>query len=433
MKTKLSMLPLVALLVMPNSGASAAVVRTVRINVASSGEQANPSGEPFGRAPAISAHGRWVAFASAATNLVEGDANSHRDVFVHDLRTGRTELVSVSTSGAQGNGRSESPSISGDGRWVAFDSTASNLVAGDDNDSSDVFVHNMKTGRTKLVSVSNSGTPGNKRSDWPSISASGRLVAFETKATNLVAGDTNSFQDVVVHDLRKGTNTLASANSLSEQANNWSGGPAIDGSRITFSSRANNLALNDDKTNQDVFVHDLRTGNTSLVSVSTSGASGDWASWSSSISGHLVAFTSLSSNLVQEDLNGRFDAFVRNIHTGKTRLVSLSTTGEQGSDDSIAPMIGGHRVTFFSLAKNLVPTSDDSLVSYEVFVRNLRTQTTGLASVGLGGEPANGRSLWPTISADGMIVAFQSEASNLVPNDTNGAPDIFVRGRLPHP
>jgi hypothetical protein len=157
------------------------------------------------------------------------------------------------------------------------------------------------------------------------------------------------------------------------------------------------------------------------------------ASWSSSISGHLVAFSSLSSNLVQEDLNGRFDAFVRDIHTGKTRLVSLSTAGEQGSDDSIAPMIGGHRVAFFSLAKNLVPASDDSLVSYEVFVHNLRTRTTVLASVGLGGEPVNGRSLWPTISADGMVVAFQSEASNLVPNDTNGALDIFVRGRLPHP
>jgi Tol biopolymer transport system component len=432
MTKKLSILCAVCLLMMVGSTASAAVVGTVRVSVSSDGEQQSGPEDPYdvSKAPAISADGRWVAFESNSSNLVPRDDNHHRDVFMHDLRSGRTELVSVSDSGLQGNGRSERPSVSGDGRWVAFESMASNLVPGDTNDHRDVFVHDMQTGSTQLVSVSGSGIQGNLGSDWASISDDGRRVAFETQATNLFPGDSNSCRDIFVRDLYNKTTTLVTVNSRGEQARNDSGAPAIDGHRVIFYSIATNLVAADSNRSADVFMHNLRTGKTRLVSVSSSGAQGDSHSVGSSISGHRVAFTSDAANLVPHDNNGTRDAFVHNLWTGKTILVSRNSSGQQGTDDSAGPVIGGHRIAFWSLAGNLV--SEESPPGYGVFVRDLRTRTTELVSVTNSGEIPNGRSLLASISEDGMRVAFWSEATNLVPNDTNGVPDIFVHGRLPH-
>ncbi len=141
-----------------------------------------------------------MAFESGATNLVSGDTNGKTDVFVHDRQTGQTTRVSVRSDGTQGNGNSEEPFISTDGRYVAFDSEATNLVSGDTNGTWDVFVHDRQTGQTTRVSVRSNGTQGNGASGLPSISTDGRYVAFESGATNLVSGDTNGKTDIFVHD-----------------------------------------------------------------------------------------------------------------------------------------------------------------------------------------------------------------------------------------
>src|SRR5437870_3874045 len=197
-------------------GRSAGAQTTVRVSVASGGTE----GDDASLGSALSADGRFVAFDSAATDLVAGDTNGVSDVFVHDRQTGTTERVSVASGGAQGNGSSGligfafPPALSADGRFVAFLSVATNLVAGDTNGATDVFVHDRQTGATERVSVaSGGGTQGNRNSGgffaFPALSADGRLVAFHSAATNLVAGDTNGAYDVFVHELTVSTTTTS--------------------------------------------------------------------------------------------------------------------------------------------------------------------------------------------------------------------------------
>src|SRR5437867_1684115 len=187
-------------LVLVVSSAAVQAGGTVRVAVDSAGAQGN-SGSFV---PSLSATGRWVAFASGATNLVAGDTNAATDIFVHDRKTGQTVRVAVDSAGSQGNDSSFDPSISANGRWVAFDSLATNLVAGDTNAATDIFAHDRKTGETVRVSVDSAGIEGNGDSSDPSLSATGRWVAFQSFATNLVAGDTNEASDVFVHDRRTG-------------------------------------------------------------------------------------------------------------------------------------------------------------------------------------------------------------------------------------
>src|SRR5438132_6140403 len=183
-------------------GRSAGAQTTERVSVASDG---TTEGNDASLGSALSADGRFVAFDSAATDLVAGDTNLVSDVFVHDRQTGTTERVSVASDGAQGNGSSGllsfafSPALSADGRFVAFVSFATNLVAGDTNGATDVFVHDRQTGTTERVSVASDGTQGNAASTGAALSADGRFVAFHSTATNLVADDTNGKTDVFVH------------------------------------------------------------------------------------------------------------------------------------------------------------------------------------------------------------------------------------------
>src|SRR5258706_583306 len=188
---------------------------TIIISVASDGTQGNG----YSSDSSISADGRYVAFTSDASNLVLGDTNNSRDVFVHDMQTGITTRVSVDSNGNQGNLASVGSSISADGRYVAFGSSASNLVLGDTNNSSDVFVHDMQTGITTRVSVDSNGNQGNLDSSGSSISADGRYVAFNSNASNLVTGDTNGTFDIFVHDMQTGVTTRVSADSNGNQGN----------------------------------------------------------------------------------------------------------------------------------------------------------------------------------------------------------------------
>ncbi len=285
--------------------------------------------------------------------------NDQPDVFVHDRLTGQTRLVSVSSSGQQGNQGSHYCSISGDGRYVAFQSEASNPVTGDTNGRTDVFVHDVLTGETTRVSVSSTGRQGNDYSRDPSISRDGRYVAFDSYSTNLVFGDTNLSADIFVYDQQTRQTARVSVNSLGKQADRSSFYPSIsgDGRYVSFESAARNLVSGDSNNNWDVFVRDQETGQTERVSVNSTGEEGNGLSEKASISdnGRFVAFQSSASNLAGGDY-GYLDIFVHDRLTRQTERASVSSGGQQANDHSIGASISGdgHFVAFESTASNLV-------------------------------------------------------------------------------
>ena len=406
---------------------------TERVSISSSGDQGNA----LSWGPSISADERFVAFNSDASTLVDGDTNGYQDVFVHDRQTNATTRASVSTAGEQGDAGSQDPSISADGRYLAFFSYASNLVEGDTNGLQDVFVNDQQTGATTRVSVSSDGEQANSASGYPSISADGRYVAFASVASNLVEGDTNNQQDIFVHDRQTGETTRVSINSAGEQGNNWSDHPSItaDGQHVTFTSPASNLVDGDTNGYWDVFVHGRQTGSTTRDSVSSSGEQGNnnceyQRPPSISADGRYVSFRSYASNLVDGDTNGYWDVFVHDRQTGSTTRDSVSSIGEQGNDNSFDPSISadGRYVVFMSLASNLV--EEDTNDNGDIFVRDRQTGATTRVSVNSDVEQANNGSWDASISADGSDVAFASYASNLVAGDTNVVPDIFVHHRV---
>ncbi len=214
-----------------------------RASVAGDGTEANDEALD----PALSADGRYAAFTSCATNLVAGDTNFQPDVFVRDLATGETERVSVASGGAQGNMCSAYPSFSADGRYVAFMSCAFNLVAGDTNGSPDIFVHDRQTGETERVSVASDGTEGDYCSWDADISADGRYVSFYSEAANLVTADGNAFADVFVHDRETGETVRVSVDSDGAEGDGASEASSIsaDGRYVAFESSASNLVAGD--------------------------------------------------------------------------------------------------------------------------------------------------------------------------------------------
>jgi Tol biopolymer transport system component len=283
-----------------------------RINLATGGTQANA--DSF--APSISAaDGNFVAYSSGALQLVSGDSNQCSDIFLRNRTTGVTSRVSVDSSGAQSNGPSFAPSISADGRFIAYESNATNLVANDTNSFTDIFVRDRTAATTERVSIATGGAEGNAASDNASISADGRFVAFQSSASNLVAGDTNGVFDVFVRDRLNGTTERVSVATSGAQGDLASDLPAIspDGRYIAFESQATNLVAGDTNGVYDIFVHDRITGSTERVSVSTGGAGGNAASALPTISGdgRFVTFDSDASNLVAGDSNGVTDSFVR--------------------------------------------------------------------------------------------------------------------------
>ena len=354
--------------------------KTERVNVDSSGNEANG----LSAVGSISANGRFVAFTSWATNLVPGDTNVDpngnpaSDIFVHDRQTGTTERVSVNSSETEANSYSHFSSISADGRYVAFQSNANNLAAGDPWLDDDIYVRDRQAGTTELVSVGS----GN----WPeygsSISADGRYVAFFSGSTTLVAGDTNGRPDVFVRDLvNKTTERIRAECATFSCSFQSTASISADGRYVAFESDASDLVAGDSDTNgrPDVFVHDRQAGTTQRVSVAgcASEANGDSLSPRVSPNGRYVAFQSSATNLVNGDTNGFTDVFVRDLVDKTTQRVSVSGSGTQ----------------------------------------------------------ANGGSVSASINASGVYVAFSSDATNLVGGDTNGFTDVFVheRGNAPQP
>jgi Tol biopolymer transport system component len=458
---------------------------TVRVSVGAGGAQA--TGGTSEKA-SVSADGRYVTFISDAPNLVAGDTNDNDDLFVRDVQSGTTTRVNVGAGGVQSNGAAVTATISGDGRYIAFVESATNLVAGDTNGQLDVFVRDRQTATTTRVSVATGGAQGNGTSASQGISADGRYVVFSSDATNLVTGDTNATNDVFVRDRTTATTTRVSVATGGAQANGPSNRPAIssDGRYVAFSSRALSLGGTAEGT---VYRRDRTGGTTIAVSKSTAGAfasgtnniasiSGDGsivgftsagtnvvpqdldrngvpdvfdrviatnttelvsrhgsfqgnggaAEPSMSSDGRYVAFTSDSSDLVPNDTNGDSDVFVRDTSTGVVQLVSAAvSTGVPGAGISYDPSISsdGHWVAFTSTAPNLSPF--DTNGKQDVFLRNLDTRTTRLVSVDSDDAVSDGDSSQPSISANGSFVAFMSVADNLAVNDFNFHTDVFVR------
>ncbi|MEU1023985.1 RICIN domain-containing protein [Streptomyces sp. NPDC005904] len=403
-----------------------------RVNVASGGAQT--TAQLMDAAPVLSGDGRYAAFTSDATTLVPGDKNAAADVFVRDRTAGVTERVSLTDGGAESQPAewSDEPSISADGRYVAFESVARGLVAGDTNGHRDVFVRDRTGGTTRRVSVSSGGVQGNGWSFSPSVSGDGRYVAFVSGASNLVPGDTNGADDVFVHDRQTGTTQRVSVSGGGAQGNGGSTAAAIsaDGRQVAFTSSATNFTAGDTNAADDVFVRDLQSGTTQRVSVSGGGGQGDRGSMAPSLSadGRHVAFSSSATNLVAGDTNGRIDVFVRDRQSGTTQRVSVADNGTQGDGHSGGASIGadGRHVAFSSSAANLI-ARDANGVS-DVFVHDRQSGGTRRVSTAhTDGQDVDHYSSEAAISADGAVVAFSSAASDLVPGDTNGTYDVFVR------
>ena len=401
------------------------------VSVSSGGSQANGNSEN----PSISSDGQFIAFISEATNLVLNDSNGVKDVFVHDRDTGDTERVSLSSSGTETDDESFTLSLSSNGTFVAFGSLATNLVAGDVNGVSDIFVHDRDTGDTERISIASDGTEANDASSNVSISSDGRYIAFESNATNLVPNDTNIKSDIFVHDRINPTTERVSISTGGVQANGDSFFAAIssDGRFVAFSSEASNLVADDTNNQIDIFVRDRDNSDTKLLigPVEFNTGSGFFiVAPVISPNGDFVGFRSNADDLVTSDSNNSFDAFLINRVTKIIERVSLSTSEVEANSDSSSPSISTDNrfVVFSSIANNLV--SLDTNGFEDVFVRDINAGTTKRVSLAFDCLEGDSNSSSAVISGDGNFIAFTSSAKNLIAIDANSFRDVFV---IPNP
>ena len=377
--------------------------------------------------------GRYVTFHSHATNLVAGDTNGVVDVFVQDRTTGMTTRESLGPAGVQGNAISEGPTISGDGRFVAFQSNATNLVANDLNGVTDCFLRDRLLGTTTRVSLAWDGAEADAPCLYPWISTNGRYVTFYSEATNLVPGDTNGVTDIFMRDLDAGTLVRVSVSETGVQGNGRSefASTSGDGRYVVFHSGATTLAPGDTNGFWDIFVKDMTTGAVQIASVTSAGVQSNGHSGGAGISdnGRFVVFSTDSTNLDGPDTNGVRDSIIRDLQAGITEKVSVGTGGIEGNGESIGPVVNqdGRIIAFSSMASNLVP--GDTNGTWDVFVRDRLTASTTLVSRNTAGVQGNGESHGPIVSASGLHIGFQSLASNLVSGDTNNSLDAFVHTR----
>jgi Tol biopolymer transport system component len=383
----------------------------------------------------VSPDGNFIGFTYRGDDLSPDDNNLADDIYLYDRTAETCILVSANPAGQAGNGHSRKCSVSQDGRFVAFQSDATNLVAGDENAASDVFVKDMATGVVQRISVAMGGWESNWNSANPAISAGGRYVAFESGATNLVPNDTNGVDDVFVYDRRRRRTSRVSINDAGAEGNGASRNPRIsgDGLWVVFDSVASNLVNNDNNDTRDVFIRPTARPGMARLSVSAAGVEGNGQSSLPSVSsdGRYVAFQSLASNLVPDDTNGFQDIFRVDREAGTITRASVNTAGVEGNDMSNDPVVDDHgRVFFSSFARNL--EGDDANGSYDVFVRAPNpfvadTEWTVMISRTPDNDEGAGGSAEPAISADGSVVAFESDAEDLVQGDSNVAEDIFFR------
>jgi len=387
-------------------------------------------GDGISAYPAVSENGRYITFESDATNLVAGDTNGTQDIFLHDTQTGTTTRVSVDSVGTESNGGSIRPDISEDGRYIVFNSGATNLVVGDINGADDIFLHDTQTGITTRVSVDSVGAEADDSHYDAVISDDGRYVAFESDSTNLVAGDTNGSPDVFLHDTQTGITTRVSVDSVGAEGNGTSTDPDLssDGRYVIFKSSATNLVAGDINGVNDIILHDTQTGTTTRVSVDSVGAEGNGSSDAGVISenGRYITFESDATNLVAGDTNGTQDIFLHDTQTGTTTRVSVDSEGnESDGNEYHAFMSGdGNRIVYTSSSTNLVVGDTNGV--FDNFLYNVTTGATQRISINELGVAGNANSFFPVVTDDFEYIFFHSDAANLLDNDTNGVRDILV-------
>jgi Tol biopolymer transport system component len=402
--------------------------------------------------PAVSADGRFVAFVSSADNLSDADNDSVKNLFLRDTLNGTTTLVSRATGvgGVSADADSLRPSISSDGRYVAFVSAATNLSDEDDPPSgptvSDIFVRDSQTQTTTLVSRRDglAGVAGAADSDHPSISDSGTKIAFHSAADNLSDEDTDSTFDVFLRDTAAGTTTLISrqhATGIAANGNSLRPSISGNGQRIAFESDADNLSPDDVDSVMNIFVRDPRLRSTWLASRTTStgfvsyGADATSKEAALSEDGSVVVFTSLARNLSAVNAAQPVtQIFKRELQPERTTLVSRAG-GVDGAPAEGASVRGrvsqdGRYVTFASHADNL---SEQDGPSVDVFVSDTVDKRTALVSraTGSSGAAADGGSFGQVLSSDGLHVVFLSNANNLSPEDNDAYLNLFMREIAP--
>jgi Tol biopolymer transport system component len=421
-----------AILVLLHAAAPAlAQVCTVeRISVDAAGVEGNaPS-----TGPVVTPDGRFVAFSSAASNLVAGDGNGVADVFVRDLALGTIERVSVAPGGVEANAACSAPAISDDGRYVAFQSAATTLTAGDVNGAIDVFLVDRVTGVVERVSNGLGGAPADGPSFGATLCGGARFVLFVSWASNLVAADLNATRDVFLKDRQTGATERISVSSAGLDGNDMAGSSAVlsfaspDGRFVVFGSSASNLVPGDGNGAMDVFLRDRVLGTTTLaITAPGGGAPGGWTELGG-VTRDLrrIGFSSSADDLVPGDTNGATDAFVLDRATGGIERVSVATGGVQSSADSWppTPSIDGRFAVFTSTAADLVPF--DTNDRRDVFRRDLVAGTTERAVYSWSGLQL--LSDVPSVSIDALAntFAFAYLGNDVVHSDANDVGDIVV-------
>jgi len=414
------------------SAAAAATPTTTRVDLSSTGAQA---GHPGAENAAVSANGRWVVFESEATNLATPDSNGRRDIFLRDRKTGETRLVSVRPDGTQGDFASSRPSISGDGRWVAFTSSATNLVAGTTGSFQNVYLWDRTSGAIqRLSNAIGGGNGGSGNSTEPRISSDGSVVVFASDANNLVAGDGGK-ADVFLYRIATGALTLVSVDAGGGEQNGAASAPAAsaEGRFVTFSSTSSDLVAGDTLGHSDVFVRDMTAGLTTRVSVTSAGGEANADSQLSTISaeGCQIAFNSTATNLVPVlEKAGALKVYVRDRCAGTTEVASISNANTQAGVESRRPAISddGCLVGMIALGDNALVASS----GWRATVVRDRCQgaTNRIDLSSSSGDGGVGHTDGVSLSAgSGRYVVFHSGAENLVPGaDANGADsDVFLR------
>ncbi len=407
-----------------------------------SATQSGAAGNAGSRFASLSADGAWCAFSSAARDLVPGDTNLSEDVFVRARGAASTERVSIASTGGEADGASFFPALSADGRFVAFQSYATNLVFGDTNGRVDCFVRDRLAGLTERVSVSSSGAQGTHPPTFlqpferlQAISGDGRYVAFVSLHSDLVSGDTNSNYDIFVRDRVLQTTARVSRGSGGVQANGLSWQPAIssDGRFVAFASGASNLVPGDTNNSTDVFVVNRLSGALELVSVALGGGVGQLGAGRPSLSadGRFVAFVGLSADYAPFDTNGVDDAFVRDRLTGSTERVSIETGGAEsfGPTSTVVLSADGRFALFTCVSDLLAPGDSDQ--RYDVFLRDRVARTTKLVSLDELDANIAVHAEHGELSADASVAAFHA-LGPYVAADVNFDYDVFARDLVQH-
>ncbi|MCB0318513.1 MAG: PD40 domain-containing protein [Bdellovibrionales bacterium] len=399
-----------------------------RLSISNSSSQA----DDLSMSPQLSTDSaaRYVVFSSDASNLISGDTNELRDVFLYDRQNDIISKISTGNSKAQANADSDKPSISEDGLYIVYESDADNLVANDTNSSTDIFLYNTQTKNNLRISVSSAKAEANNNSSNPSISADGKFIVYQSLADNLVANDTNDTTDIFLYDRINETTTRVSVKTGGTEGDAASTTASIseDGQYVVFQSEATNLVNSDTNDSSDIFLRD-NTGLTTIrVSISSSATELSGASMNPKIStdNSIIAFESEADDVVANDVNEVKDIFVYKRADSSVSRVSVSSNKNESNGESSSPSLSsdGRYIAFLSNATNLISESVNEVAN--IFVHDRVSQDTSLISVSELGNFSEANSYTPVISSNAHFVLFGSDDEILISNDTNDKRDIFL-------